>query len=390
MDNTNNHGGLLDNGLFSPEFNKDPWPVYERLRKRERIFCSLPESTCVSVKYDDIRTALGSDSLSASPPAHYSESILGETFRDKDGSRHQRLRHAFLPLFRRQMVERMAPVNIDPVVTRIIEDIAAIGGSDFVSQVAEPLAIGVACRTIGIPESDGRHLYLLAHALMEGGDGSRDSELKAASALNEVRDYLLGLLRRRPAPDTLLAHLEGAAHDTEMEEDELVRNLILVYAAATKPMAAGLSNTFLCLARHPKEFTAAGRSPSTLREAINESLRHETPFDLIPRYAKQDLSLGGRIIPVGTQLLLALASANRDESIYIEPAEWNPGRAEQSNLAFGAGRHVCMGRYLALELLERSVGTILNRLGELHLSGSVSPSIIGPFVRMPRRLDITI
>ena len=371
------------NPIFSPAFLRHPWTIYRDLRKH-KLPCYFPQDgLCVLTQYTEVRNALTSHWVSSSPPAACLHSVLGTTFRDVDGVGHQRLRHAFLAPYRRKTVDSLAPAIIDPVVESVIEGVVKNGGGDFVTDVAYPLAINVACRTIGIPESDGPHLFHLTLKLMETmGEGAVLDE-----TFNEIRDYFLELLQGNPCPNTLLAHL--TTQDV-VHKDDVVRNLILIFAASTKPMAAGISNTLLSVAQHPKAYAAAHRQPQALRAAINESLRLETPLDLITRYAKQDQIINGYNIREGTLLLLALASAHRDETVYRNANEWNPKRDTQKSLAFGLGHHVCLGRYLAMALLMRSVSALFQRVDGLRLTADTDLTISNPFVRIPKHLDLAI
>ncbi|MGW4848811.1 cytochrome P450 [Nocardia brasiliensis] len=56
--------------------------------------------------------------------------------------------------------------------------------------------------------------------------------------------------------------------------------------------------------------------------------------------------LGAGVIPAGELVLVALASANRDERHFPNPAAFEPGRTS-GHLAFGHGFHDCLGAGLA-------------------------------------------
>ena len=78
-----------------------------------------------------------------------------------------------------------------------------------------------------------------------------------------------------------------------------------------------------------------------------------------------------------------LASANRDERRFVDPdrfdlhrPEADPDRAftgQAAHLAFGGGRHFCLGAVLSRFEIEVALGRILDALPDLRLAGDVPP-----------------
>ena len=65
------------------------------------------------------------------------------------------------------------------------------------------------------------------------------------------------------------------------------------------------------------------------------------------RTTTEDDSLHGEVIPKGSSVLLLFASANRDERHFSNPAEFDITRSPNAHLAFGFGKHFCLGSGLA-------------------------------------------
>jgi cytochrome P450 len=63
------------------------------------------------------------------------------------------------------------------------------------------------------------------------------------------------------------------------------------------------------------------------------------------------VTLGGREIPKGERVLLPYPAANRDPEFFDDPDTFLVDRTRNRHLAFGTGRHRCLGAGLArLEL----------------------------------------
>ena len=86
------------------------------------------------------------------------------------------------------------------------------------------------------------------------------------------------------------------------------------------------------------------------------------------RFAAEDVELGGVTIPAGAQVLVALASANRDADHFEDAEELDLGRAASRHLAFGHGIHACLGAALARMEGQIAFGALLARFPELELA----------------------
>ena len=63
----------------------------------------------------------------------------------------------------------------------------------------------------------------------------------------------------------------------------------------------------------------------------------------VGRVAKEDIPLHGKVIPKNSGILLLFGSANRDAEAFPDPDTFQPERQSNRHLAFGQGRHSCIG-----------------------------------------------
>src|SRR5262249_14992480 len=70
----------------------------------------------------------------------------------------------------------------------------------------------------------------------------------------------------------------------------------------------------------------------------------------------------------GSQVVISLASANRDGARYRDPETVDIDRADLHHLAFGHGIHFCLGAALARTEAELALTSLLRRFPELRLS----------------------
>ncbi|TPI56057.1 cytochrome P450 [Mesorhizobium sp. B3-1-3] len=153
-------------------------------------------------------------------------------------------------------------------------------------------------------------------------------------------DYPSFLLEKRNGDDAVL---------TVNEITSLVFGLLLA-GHETTTNAAG--NLFLELMKHPEQWAKIVRNPGLIPNAVEEGLRHASSVVAWRRTAKVDVTIAGQDIPKGSKILIALGSANHDDTRFENAECFDVERKNpREHLAFGTGIHSCLGAPLArLEL----------------------------------------
>jgi unspecific monooxygenase len=114
----------------------------------------------------------------------------------------------------------------------------------------------------------------------------------------------------------------------------------------------------------PPDALTAGRIEGT----VEEVLRLDPPLHLFSRHVYEEVELFGHRFRRGDQVGCLLAAANRDPAVWPDPARFDPARPVQTNLAFGAGLHFCVGAPLARLELQIAPPVLFARLPGLRLA----------------------
>jgi len=104
---------------------------------------------------------------------------------------------------------------------------------------------------------------------------------------------------------------------------------------------------------------------------VKETLRlHPAGPMLAPRLSREDASVGGYDIPVGTRVFVSVWSIGRDPALWDAPEEFVPERFLGSKidvkgqdfelLPFGSGRRMCPGYSLGLKVIHLSLANLLH------------------------------
>ncbi|WP_182111589.1 MULTISPECIES: cytochrome P450 [unclassified Actinotalea] len=144
----------------------------------------------------------------------------------------------------------------------------------------------------------------------------------------------------RTAPGSTLL---GRMRELGVTEREATGLAALLLVAGTETSASAMQRTVALLVDTGEQHRLL-RRPEHLDDAVREGLRVSTPAVVIGRSVAADVELGGRALRAGDSLLALVWSANTAVGRFRLD---RPYAAENRQLWFGAGRHLCLGAPLA-------------------------------------------
>ena len=130
--------------------------------------------------------------------------------------------------------------------------------------------------------------------------------------------------------------------------------------------------------------------PALLPSATEEFLRYFSPVQAFSRTVARDVELGGQQLERGDRVLLCFGSANRDESEFPAADEFVADRFPNRHVAFGLGKHRCIGSTLARTEFMIMLDEVLARMPDYEIDRDaseryVSLGIVNGWIRMPGR-----
>ena len=211
-----------------------------------------------------------------------------------------------------------------------------------------------------------------------------------------LREYVAELIvqRRAEPKDDLMSVLVTARDvDGRLNDDELLSLAVAILVGGHETTASQIASFMYALLTRPELVSRLIADPELVAPTVEELLRYVPLFSMaaFPRYATEDVEVGGVLVRAGEPVLVSLVSANRDESVFHDPDVLDVTRKEASHLGFGHGAHFCVGSQLARLELQIALRTLLRRLPGLRFATSEQDVEWkrGLFTRGPLRLPVT-
>lgn len=354
---------------------------YEQARNRPgllKVQMAYGEPAWLVTRYAEARFVLGDQRFSRALGAVHDEPRQSEGRRDSgilgmDPPDHTRLRTLVAKAFTVRQVEKLRP-QVRQLTQELLDELEAAGPpADLVDRYALPIPVAVICRMLGVPAEDRPRFRVWSDAALS------TSSLTAAefdANLEELRAYMGQLIeehRQAPQDDLMTALIDARDVGDRLTELELVDLCVGILVAGHETTATQIPNFVLALLDHPGQLALLREQPQLIGNAVEELLRF-VPLGSgagQPRYATEDVEVGGTLVRAGTPVLIAMGAANRDALRFEAPGTLDISRPANQHLGFGHGVHHCLGAPLARLELQEALGALLARFPGLQLAGDV-------------------
>lgn len=366
-----------------------PFVYYAAMRREEPVHRDPGTGIYWVTRHDDVVAA----ALDAATFSSRSEIILKKRFRRRaqslwdeagmeavdtfitgDPPEHDDYRAIGVRLFDMRKVEEMTP-HIERLVHELIDAFVARGEADFLHEFAAALPGTVVCDEFGFPRQDLPRFKTWMEAvigmLTPGIDEDREVEL--IKHWIELFRYLDTHIKRAASePSGRVIH----ALATLNKKDGTPFSMLERSWMATATFIGGNETTMNMLTAGMRRLALSAELQDGLRgdaakidRFVEELLRFEGSVQGLLRVATRDVELHGTLIPKGANVVLCVGAANRDEARWDDADAFRLDRPEGNrHLAFGYGRHACIGMQLARRELKIAFRVLLDRLREIRLA----------------------
>jgi cytochrome P450 len=374
----------------------DPFTMWARAQREAPVFYSDDLRVWTVTRYEDVAAilrdtetfanhgTLGGFEMPERFRARFPDGLWSNrTLINRDPPDHTRARKLAQKAYTPRRVAAMEP-SMRELAHELVDRVEARGHADLMADYANPFAIHVIARILGIPENQVDRLRQgTEDALILLTPGLPDEEgivqpmppeerMERLERLVAFDDYLRAVVEERredPRDDVIsaLIHAETEGEPSLTTED--------VIAMVTEQVVAGndtsanmIAHAVLYLRGEPGLWDEVLADPSLIPLVVEESVRRHTPSKGLFRRTTRPVSVGGVEVPEGALLHVLWGAANTDAAKFPEPLRFDPRRENLGDhVGFGRGTHFCLGAPLAKLQGRVALETLLGRLPELEV-----------------------
>ena len=366
----------------------DPFPTYASLREHDPVHKN-PDGTYFLTRYKDVVLAMRHPAMSSDKTVdfkprfgegplytHHTTSLVFN-----DDPYHSRVRKLMAEAFTPRKMAELDPI-IDQIVDGLLERLEGQGEFDVLRDFALALPTEIIADMLGVPEEHRHKMHNYSTLILGALDPIVSDEKMQAGhdAVEEFGALLEELIaKRREQPtgaemgEVLVSLIFGEVEGEGLSPIELVQNCIFLLNAGHETTANLVANGIGILLEFPDQMNRLREDPSLIKTAVEEFLRYQSPLQVGNRKALKEVEMGPEgskvSVPAGAFLHTCIGAANRDPEIFDDPEAVDIGRKPNPQIAFGIGKHICMGNTLGRIEGHTAIGKFVQKFPNLRLTG---------------------
>jgi cytochrome P450 len=318
-----------------------------------------------------------------------------------DDPRHARLRRIVSRSFTPRMIKKFE-ADVQRAAGQIVTELLDTGPCDFVQHVAARLPLKIICDMMGIGDAYYAMVLRNSNTILSGYDPELISENmdealgQIFAAAEELRALVSDLAATRVSnpTDDLVSALVNANIDGErLTGQELASFFILLVVAGNETTRNAISHALWLLTEFGDERALlAADFEGRIGGAVEEIVRYASPVIFMRRTLTRGYTMGGHDYAAGDKVVLFYWAANRDESVFADPARFDITRRPNPHLGFGGpGPHFCLGAHLARREITVMLRELMRRVPGIRASGEpdrLLSAFINGIKRMPCEFSV--
>jgi len=354
--------------------DQNPYPAFAQLLAHEPIsWIDQIDMWYVTRREDVLAILANTETYTVVSEHSLMLQAVGTNMLTTDGATHTGLRRPFAHAFAPKLVREPATPITTSIVNGLIDGFIADGTVELKAEFADIVAIQVVASVLGLPihDVDAMRIWVSdMNRIMSNYQRDPVVEAEGQQAMQAFSDYLrLAIEQRRATPDHSVLSQILNSDDHQLTDQEVIDALRVIIFGGVETTSAMLTNTVWALLQHPDQFEHVRTDPSQLPNAIEESLRWESPVQTTTRHVTHDVQLHGVYLKAGDTLQCMLGAANRDPQTFHAPNQFDITRNNaKDHLAFANGRHFCIGAGLARLEAQVALKILFERLPNLQFA----------------------
>lgn len=374
-----------------PAFHSDPYPALKTMRQNSPI-CFVPQldANLITLHSDVIQCERNVDVFSSVQPDGLMTVLMGENMMRKDGEAHLLERRQALPSLSPQTAKQVWKKQFEYSTDQLIETLKGRDSCDLVQDYAMPVSAHALRAITGLTNMTPEQLDSSSQGMIDGianyaGDMSVERRCKQSTKL--IDDSIDEMLEPGStiAPQSLLKVLR----DSQQLMDSIRANIKLAISGGQNEPRDAIAGCVWALLTHPEQRERLERGIVTYQQVFEEYVRWISPIGMSPRRITKLFTYNGNQLVAGSRAFLMFGSANRDESVFNHPDQFDVTRDTSKSISFGAGPHFCAGAAASRVLIaEVALPKLFAAFPKIKIDGEVRME--GWAFRGPKALPVKL
>ena len=263
-------------------------------------------------------------------------------------------------------------------ISRLLDEWAPKGSFDF-EEFASHFPVSVMFNLVGAPLEEVAQIRKDLETL--GLAFSMNKELLPALqvVITRLEALVLRSIAKRRAnpeggnPDDVLDLLIRTGDQGEVTEQQLVDLIMFFFIAGYDTSKNAMTFTMHQLLQYPEIYERCAEDLDYCRKVVEEALRYYSPGSMF-RFTNEDFVFRDVLLPKDTMIFFTMNISGRDPTCFEDADKFDPDRVigqNQRHVAFGLGKHMCLGQFIARTQIQEGFHQIAQRLKNPRLKGAV-------------------
>ena len=381
---------------------RDPYPAFISKRLETPVeltvnvgFDGEESPVCNIYTYDLVAQVLRDNvTFSSGAVRELMEVVMGPfVLVGMDEPEHKRHRALVSAAFRHKSLVEWETGVIAPIIHNLIDTFAGRGRAELVRDFTFLFPVQIIAELLGVPHEDHEKFHDMAVWVVNVAANPE----KGIAASQALRDYLADIVeskRAKPGDDVISLLVQEELDGERLDDEEIYSFLRLLLPAGAETTYRATGSFLFGLLTNPEQLAALRADRTLMAQAVEESIRWESPLLITSRGAAVDTVVGGVEIPAGTMVIPNIGSANHDDTRWDHADQFDILRPVVPHISFGVGPHMCLGMHLARMEMAGAVNALLDRFPDLRLDPDAvdrdDPHIHGERFRSPTSIPVLL
>ncbi|MDE2404334.1 MAG: cytochrome P450 [Sphingomonadales bacterium] len=290
---------------------------------------------------------------------------------------HKLLRHTFAAKFTPRFANQLRPA-MRATIERLLDEHAGTGRMDF-AEFASWYPISNMFDLVG---ADRARIAGIRDDLETLGLAfSLDKALIPAlqTAIVQIDALVAETIEERRADPNgsekqdLLTLLVDTADQGRINARQLTDLIMFFFIAGYDTTKNVLTYTMYELLKYPEIYARCAEDHAYCADVVEEALRVFNPGS-VARVTSEEVTYRDVTFPPDTMLYFTFNISGRDPDAFVDAERFDPDREidrDHRHVAFGLGKHMCLGQYIARAQLQEAIHAIARRMKQPRLDGEI-------------------